>query len=86
MNYLDRILEQDGRILHSLGILLARDAHQVANPQPIRPGHRCAWCEPQGAAAHYPKGELISHGICEGHAAVMRAELIALDLAEEYSQ
>lgn len=80
MNVYDAQLAADGRILHMLGLMLAREAgsparHPVATPAALSPGHRCAWCD--AATGRKPvKGAVPeSHGICEGHRDLIFAEV-----------
>lgn len=74
-NVYDRQLVNDGRILHHLGVMLARDEHNVARPAPV-PAARCAWCDAQSGRKPDPSRQE-SHGICTKHLAQMNADLEA---------
>lgn len=65
MNVYDQQLVADGRILHSLGLMLQREE---------RPAVACAWCEAK--AGRKPDVSLNqSHGICPAHYAEMVSDL-----------
>jgi hypothetical protein len=67
MNIYDHQLENDGRILHHLGLMLVREEHTA---RPVR----CAWCDAETGRKPDPAMNE-THGICTKHRAGMDTEL-----------
>lgn len=60
MNVYDQQLVADGRILHSLGLMLQREE---------RPAVACAWCDQEAGRKPDPSLNQ-SHGMCPRHYAL----------------